>query len=93
MLTRQLRQLAHMRYALDSNEPVTTVQTLLKMHPYAASQTAKQCKKLSAGILQQLYELCVESDYNIKSGRLRDSAALEAILIKIASTALASRRN
>ena len=51
MLTRQLRQLTHMRYALDA------------------------------------------ADYDVKSGRLRDSAALSAILLKIAEGKLASRRN
>lgn len=90
MLTRQLRQLTHMRYALDAKEPVQRVQELLKMHPYAASQTARQCKKRPAETLKQLYEACVQADYDVKSGRLRDKVALDAILLKIASSKLAS---
>lgn len=89
MLTRQLRQLAHMRLALDAGQSVNTVQNLLKLHPYAASQAAKQCKGLSAARLKMLYETCVALDYDIKSGKLRDSVALESILIKITSTKLA----
>lgn len=89
MLTRQLRQLAHIRLALDAGETVERVQTLLKLHPYAAKQAARQCKGLSAAKLKALYEDCVVIDYDIKSGRLRDSAALDAVLIKIATTKLA----
>lgn len=91
MLTRQLRQLVHMRLALDAGDTVESVQTLLKMHPYGAKQTAKQCKGLSADALRALYEACVASDYDIKNGRLRDSAALDAILLKIASAKLARK--
>lgn len=90
MLTRQVRQLTHMRCALDAGQTAQSVQAQLKMHPYAARQTARQCQGLSAAWLTDLYAECVESDFAIKSGRLRDRAALDAILLKIC---LASRRN
>ncbi len=84
MLTRQIRQLTHMKCALDAGTPVVTVQNQLKMHPYAAKQTARQCAKLSADWLTALYEKCVEYDYAVKSGRLRDKDALDALVIEIA---------
>lgn len=93
MLARQLRQLAHMRYALDAGEPVESIQTTLKMHPYAAKQTARQCRGRSAADFQALYEQCVAADFDIKSGRLRDSMALDSILLKIAMPKLAPERN
>lgn len=93
MLTRQLRQLAHMRYALDAGQTIQSVQELLGMHPYGAKQTARQCKSRSAEELRALYEACVQTDYDVKSGRLRDSSALDAILLKIASGKLAKKRN
>ena len=83
MLTRQIRQLAHMKCALDAGTPVQTVQQQLKMHPYAAKQTARQCARLSAVWLTALYERCVASDYAVKSGRLRDRDALDALVIEI----------
>ena len=90
MLTRQVRQMSHMKCALESSVPVQTVQEQLKMHPYAAKQTANQCKKLSSKWLTELYETCVSTDFEIKNGRLRDQAALDSIMLKIA---LASRGN
>ena len=83
MLIRQLRQLTHMRCALDAGETVQSVQTVLKMHPYAAKQTARQCARLSADWLKSLYEAGVESDFAVKSGKLRDQDALNSMLYKI----------
>ena len=90
MLTRQLRQLAHMKCALDAGETVQAVQDCLKLHPYAAKQTARQCARLSADWLTGLYERCVEDDYAVKSGRLRDRDALDGLILSIG---LAKNRN
>lgn len=83
MLTRQVRQLAHMKCALDAGDTVSSVQETLKMHPYAAKQTARQCARLSATWLTRLYSQCVESDYAVKSGQLRDREALAAMVLQI----------
>lgn len=84
MLTRQLRQLAHMKCALESGGTVQQVQELLKMHPYAARQTAQQCAKLSSRWLTDLYEQCVALDYAVKSGQRRDRDALDTLVARIA---------
>ena len=90
MLTRQVRQLTHMKCALDAGQPVQVVQDQLKMHPYAAKQTARQCARLSANWLTRLYEACVQADFDVKSGRLRDRDAMDSIILRIA---LAAKRN
>ncbi len=91
MLTRQIRQLAHMKCALDAGTPVAVVQQQLGMHPYAARQTARQCAKLRAEWLTGLYEKCVDFDYAVKSGRLRDRDALDSLIAEIALAAKAKR--
>ena len=93
MLSRQLRQLTHMRLALDAGKPVLTVQEALKLHPYAAKQLARQAKLRPAEALHALFEEAIEYDFQIKSGRLRDSEALGALMIKIADSGLAKRGN
>lgn len=92
MLTRQLRQLTHMRLALDAGRSVQDVQDTLKIHPYAAKQTARQCRGLSANALKTLYEECVNMDYQIKSGRLRDFDALSVAIFNISNSNLAGTR-
>jgi len=90
MLTRQVRQLTHMKCALEAGKTVQSVQETLKMHPYAAKQTARQCARLSADWLTGLYERCVATDFEVKSGRLRDRDALDALIFRIG---LAEGRN
>ena len=91
MITRQVRQLAHMKCALDAGTPVKVVQDQLKLHPYAAKQTARQCARLSADWLTALYEQCVETDFAVKSGRLRDRDALDALILQIGLAGKARR--
>ena len=83
LLTRQVRQLTHMKCALDAGESVLQVQERLKMHPYAAKQTARQCARLSAAWLTSIYDRCVTSDFEVKSGRLREQDALNELLFRI----------
>ena len=90
MLTRQVRQLTHMKCALEDGGTVEDVQKALKLHPYGAKQTARQCAKLSAKWLTSLYERCVEADFAVKSGRLRERDALDSIVLQIG---LAAKRN
>ena len=90
MLTRQIRQMAHVKCALDAGTPLPAVQEQLKMHPYAVKQTARQVSKLSSEWLTGLFEECVEADYAVKNGRLREKDAFDALVLKIG---LAVRRN
>ena len=89
MLTRQLRQLAHIKCALDAGGTVQQVQDQLKIHPYAAKQSARQCAKLSADWLTDLYQQCIALDYAVKSGQRRDRDALDTLILRIG---LAPRR-
>ena len=90
MLTRQLRQMTHMKCALDAGQPIVVVQDQLKMHPYAAKQTARQCSRLSQQWLRAMYEAGVEADFAVKSGKLRDQDALNTLLFRIG---LSKQRN
>lgn len=83
MLNRQLRQMTHMKCALEAGSSADTVQQQLKMHPFAAKQTARQVSRLSARWLRGLYDAGVEADYAVKSGRLRDVDALNRMLFSI----------
>ena len=84
MLTRQVRQLTHMKCALEAGENVPQAQEKLGIKsPYAARQIARQCGRLSTDWLTGLYDACVEYDFAVKSGRLRDRDALNALLFRI----------
>lgn len=83
VLTHQLRQHVHMRHTLDKGGSSQQIQTLLKLHPFAARQTERQCKKRTAKEFQALYEFSVAAEFDFKQGKLRDSSALELTILKI----------
>ncbi len=85
MLSRQLRQLTHMSYALNAGKTVIHVQETLKLHPYAAKQLARQAKARKAETFHNLFEKAIQYDFDIKSGRVRDSEALGALMIEISA--------
>ncbi len=89
-LTRQVRQLTHIKCALDAGKPAQAVQEQLKLAPFVVRQSVQQCRRLKADWLTDLYNRCAEADFAVKSGRLRDQDALNAITAHIA---LAGRRN
>ena len=89
-LTRQVRQLTHIKCALDAGKPLESIQQLLNIKAYGARQSAQQCRRLSAEWLADLFEHCVEADFAVKSGRMRDQDALHSVMQHIA---LAAGRN
>lgn len=93
-LTSLLRQLAHMRRGLDAGQNVAALQRALAMRSsYQAQQTAKQCRKRSAEELKAFFCRSVELEFSVKSGRLRDAAALDALFLQIAAPNLAPKCN
>ena len=82
-LTWQLRRLLHMRAGLDAGEPLTVIQRRLGMGEWQAKMTARQCARLDAGWLEALYAACGEYDFAVKSGRMRDQDALNAMMFRI----------
>ena len=84
MLTRQIRQMTHIKCAQDAGEPLQVVQERLNMKPYPARQTARQCARLSQAWLRSLYDTSVAYDFAVKSGRMRDQDALNELMFRIA---------
>ncbi len=89
-LTRQVRQLTHVKCALDAGIPAQAVQEQLKLAPFVVRQSVQQCRRLAADWLIDLYNRCTEADFAVKSGRLRDQDALNAVTAHIS---LAAGRN
>ena len=56
---------------------------LLNLNPYAAKIMAQKAGKYASEALESLYLEAVNADADIKSGRMRDSAALDRLFIKI----------
>lgn len=85
MLTRQLRMLTHIRLMRAQGMTLQEIERKLSLNHYAASRAAKQAGQFTAESLQEGYRACVETDYNIKSGRMRDAAALDMLMLRLAA--------
>lgn len=85
MLIRQLRMLSHLALAQRAGGNTTAVEKALKLHPYAAKRAARQARQMDADALSKLYTQAVEADFAVKSGRLRDSEALQFFMLQIAA--------
>ncbi len=83
MLTRQLRMLTHIRLMRSQGMTLTEIERKLSLNHYAASRAAKQAGQFTAESLQAGYRACVETDYAIKSGRMRDAAALDFLMLRL----------
>ena len=83
MLTRQLRMLTHIRLMRGQGLPLAEIERKLALNHYAAARAADQAGRFSAEALEAGYRACVETDYAVKSGRVRDSAGLDALMLTL----------
>ena len=83
MLTRQLRMLTHIRLLRGQGLPLSEIERKLSLNHYAATRAAEQAGRFSADALERGYKACVDTDFAIKSGRVRDSAGLDALMIRL----------
>ena len=84
MVIRQLRTLTHMALSIRAGAGTAAVEKQLGLHPYAARRAAEQVRGLDPARLKALYGDCVDADFAIKSGKLRDREALRLAMLKIA---------
>lgn len=85
MLTRQLRLMTHIRLMREQGTPLPEIEKKLSLNHFAATRSASQAARFSPRRLEDGYRACVETDYAIKSGRARDSAALDCLIFTLAA--------
>lgn len=91
MFANQLRIDAHMKYALEGNRNMAQVTKALNVSEYRARHILRQIKPLSAKALEEGYLSCVNADFEIKSGHIRDRAALDKLMLEIAMSNKATK--
>jgi DNA polymerase-3 subunit delta len=82
-VTRQLRGMTFMRIAAEGGKSADDAGKALALNPYAAKIMAQKSRRFESKALEALYDAAIDADYAIKSGRARDSAALDMLFIKI----------
>lgn len=85
MFANQLRIDAHMKLVLESNGSMPEALKALGINEYRSKYILRQIRSIPAQKLKECYLLCVDTDYAIKSGAIKDRAALDSLMLKIAS--------
>lgn len=85
MMARQYRNLLHLKLMQGKGLSDAEMQKRLGVPPFALRKLSAQAKKSDTGILRERLDLCVDTDYAIKSGKMREDAALERAMIRLCS--------
>lgn len=83
MITRQIRLLYLTKEQLLAKKSQAEIQSALGLSPYPARKLVDQARRMDGKTLRVAYEECVEAEYAVKSGRWRDEAALEMVMLRL----------
>jgi DNA polymerase III, delta subunit len=81
MLARQYRHLLHLRLMAGAGVSEGEAQKRLGVPPFAFRRLVRQMEGVETDTLRNRLDLCVDMDYAIKSGKLREDAALERAML------------
>ena len=83
MITRHYRQLMYLCAMRDERVPQAQMARALGAPPFAVTRMLRQSGKRTAAQMEACVRLCVETDYDIKRGALREEAGLDRLLLRL----------
>ena len=81
MITRHYRQMTHLSALMRERVPQAQQAKLLGVPPFALGRLSKQAGRRSFEALQAQLEACVQADYDIKRGVMREEMALDRLML------------
>jgi len=87
-LTRQVRTLLQVRLLLDRGLDPEQLQQRLRVHPYVIRKSVQQARRWEPRGLAEGLAACVETETDIKTGRIDDEAALDLLVTRLAAREL-----
>lgn len=85
LITRHCRQMMYLREMQAARMPQGDIARALGVPPFAIARLSRQAGRRSLAQLRALLEQCVQADYDIKRGALREDAALERLMLSMAA--------
>lgn len=83
MLLRQYRLLQHVKIMQFEKKSAQEIKQRLGVAPFAAERCIRQAAAYSGKEIKQAVDICLDTEYRIKSGRLNQEGALEAAMLAI----------
>jgi DNA polymerase-3 subunit delta len=88
MMARHFRQLICAAELGKQDKLASTI----KVMPFVASKLIRQSRQFTLPVMERIYELCLESDMSVKTGKMDDRLSLETLLIRSGEAAKISIR-
>ena len=83
MLLRQFRLLQHIKIMQYEKRSQAEIRSALGVPPFAVDQYIRQAASWTNGQVKKAVSICFDAEYGVKSGRLSQDGALEAVMLKI----------
>jgi len=84
MITRHYRQMMHLCAMQQDRLPQAQMAKTLGVPPFALTRLSRQVGRRPYAALHAAVDACVQADYDIKRGALREDAALERLMLTLA---------
>lgn len=83
MLLRQYRLLQHVKIMQYEKRSSQQIKQGLGIAPFAAERCIRQAQAYSGGEVRQAVDICLDTEYRVKSGQLNQEGALEGAMLKL----------
>ncbi|MDO4483239.1 MAG: DNA polymerase III subunit delta [Clostridia bacterium] len=83
MLLRQYRMLQHVKIMQYEKKSVQAMQQSLAVAPFVMERYLRQAKSYTGGQVKRAVDICLDTEYRVKSGRMNQEGSLEAAMLKI----------
>jgi len=81
IITRQYRNLLQLSLLLSDHVPESQIAQRIGIPPFVVRKLKRQAREEGAERLKKKLSLCVDTDYAIKSGKMREDAALDRAML------------
>ena len=83
LLGRQCRQLKYMKALAAEGVSQGTIASMLGMPPFAVRKNAETARRYSAAQLNAMCRLCLDTEYQVKSGQIMEYGSLEKVMLEM----------
>lgn len=82
MLSRQFALIGRCHLLMKKGYSSTMIAQKLDIHPYAAKKSVESCKRMTYQKAVAMLKLCVDTEFRIKTGGIREGIGIEGIIMK-----------
>ena len=83
MLLRQFRLMQHIKIMQFEKVPPAEIKQKLGIAPFVAERCMRQAAGYSGGAVRQAVDICLQTEYKVKSGQMNQEGSLESAMLQL----------